>query len=138
METVQTDPLQPEARTRFGRTVRAPKRYVPIETPLDDYSDDETDDMPETDEGHFIAARDDPLAIGPGRFIACGDPRPFRNRKRRRHDSESDDEDSDDESDTGSDLKGFIVDDDEEDEDYQESGSDEPEELFDSDADSDY
>ena len=40
-------------------------------------------------------------------------------------------------SDTGSDLKGFIVDDEEDDEDFQHD-DDEPEELFDSGADSDY
>lgn len=116
MENVPVDPQEPACRTRSGRPVRAPKRYVPVETPLDDFSDAETDDVNQAE------CSDEESEKEPG-------PR----RKRARYSCDSDEE-SEDESDTGSDLQGFIVDDDEE---YTELSDDEDtEDLFESDADS--
>lgn len=95
--------------TRSGRAVKAPERYVPIETPLDDFSETEAEECSDTEsEG--------------------------RAKKRRRCNHPDSDEESDD-SDTGSDLKGFVVSDDE---DYSDcSGADESEELLDSGDDTD-
>ena len=124
METGQADLLQPESRTRSGRAVRAPKRYVPIETPLDDFSDSDSEDV-------LRGAAD---GEGEGEIvIACGSTRPL---KRCRYNSDSDEE-SEEESDTGSDLEGFIVDDEDDDKICYIASEDE-EELVDSDADSDY
>ena len=96
-------------RTRFGRTVRAPTRYEPVEVPLDDDSELE--------------------------FSECSseeDTSPSK--KRRRYQLESEDDESDDESDVGS-LKDFVVSDGEvEDTDSEDEA--EEEDLFDSEADS--
>ncbi len=102
--------------TRSGRTVKAPHRYIPVETPLDDISEPETDDV----EGSEAESQPDECRI----------------KKRRRCDHHDDsEEESADDSDTGSDLKGFVVSDDEDD--TERSDEEESEELFDSDVDSD-
>ena len=95
-------------RTRFGRTVRAPTRYEPVEVPLDDDS--------ELEFSGSSSGEDSPV------------------KKRRRYKLESDDDESDDDSDVGS-LKDFVVSDGEVEETDTEDEAEE-EDLFDSEADS--
>ena len=97
-------------RTRFGRTVRAPTRYEPVEVPLDDDSDLESEEVTESSE------EDTPPV-----------------KKRRRHLLLESDDESEDESDVGS-LKDFVVSDGEIDESDEEIENEE--DLFDSEADS--
>ena len=94
-------------RTRFGRTVRAPTRYEPVEVPLDDDS--------ELEFSGSSSEEDSPV------------------KKRRRYQLESEDDETDDESDVGS-LKDFVVSDGEVEETDTEDEAEE--ELFDSEADS--
>ena len=134
MATLLVEPPASSARSRFGRTISAPKRYVPIETPVDDFTDD--DDELESDveaEGNTVVLRFRKKKRRSADVAGSGGSQPL---KRRMLDSESD-SDSEDDSDTGSDLEGFIVSDGDGDDDYLEcSDEEEPEELFDSDGDS--